>query len=118
MNEFTSMGQKRRFEALKSELKANEEFNLQPPVGQAEECHDEDSLGELETNEFDSIEIDIEDSRDMYDEISDNDLYDLDEEYSDGQPSEYDEWQDVYGGDDWDHGQYDYEWDCDLHNEF
>ncbi len=39
----------------------------------------------------------------------------------DGQPSEYDEWQDYYGGDDWDHGQYDhaeYEWDCDLHNEF
>jgi hypothetical protein len=31
-----------------------------------------------------------------------------DEEYEDdGQPSEYDEWQDVYGGDDWDHGQYD-----------
>ena len=27
----------------------------------------------------------------------------------DGQPSEYDEWQDVYGGDDWDHGQYDSE---------
>jgi hypothetical protein len=26
----------------------------------------------------------------------------------DGQPSEYDEWQDVHGGDDWDHGQYDY----------
>ena len=25
----------------------------------------------------------------------------------DGQPSEYDEWQDFYGGDDWDHGQYD-----------
>jgi len=39
----------------------------------------------------------------------------------DGQPSEYDEWQDYMGGDDWDHGQYDhaeYEWDCDLHNEF
>ena len=31
------------------------------------------------------------------------DVYD---EY-DGQPSEYDEWQDYYGGDDWDHGQYD-----------
>ena len=29
------------------------------------------------------------------------------EEYSDGQPSEYDEWQDYMGGDDWDHGQYD-----------
>ena len=25
----------------------------------------------------------------------------------DGQPDEYTEWQDVYGGDDWDHGQYD-----------
>ena len=39
----------------------------------------------------------------------------------DGQPSEYDEWQDFYDGDDWDHGQYDhaeYEWDCDLYNEF
>lgn len=29
-----------------------------------------------------------------------------DREY-DGQPSEYDEWQDYMGGDDWDHGQYD-----------
>lgn len=27
----------------------------------------------------------------------------------DGQPDEYTEWQDLYGGDDWDHGQYD---DC------
>ena len=25
----------------------------------------------------------------------------------DGQPSEYDEWQDYMGGDEWDHGQYD-----------
>ena len=25
----------------------------------------------------------------------------------DGQPDEYTEWQDVYGGDDWDQGQYD-----------
>ena len=25
----------------------------------------------------------------------------------DGQPSEYEEWQDYMGGDDWDHGQYD-----------
>lgn len=25
----------------------------------------------------------------------------------DGQPSEYQEWQDFMGGDDWDHGQYD-----------
>ena len=28
----------------------------------------------------------------------------------DGQPDEYTEWQDVYGGDDWDHGQYDGDW--------
>ena len=28
----------------------------------------------------------------------------------DGQPTEYEEWQDVYGGDDWDHGQYDHDY--------
>ena len=32
------------------------------------------------------------------------DYHDLED---DGQPDEYTEWQDVYGGDDWDHGQYD-----------
>jgi len=31
----------------------------------------------------------------------------LDLHEDDGQPSEYDEWQDYMGGDDWDHGQYD-----------
>jgi len=36
--------------------------------------------------------------------------YDDDDiEEDDGQPSEYEEWQDFMGGDDWDHGQYD---DC------
>lgn len=35
-------------------------------------------------------------------------LSEHDDDYEDdGQPSEYDEWQDLYGGDDWDHGQYD-----------
>lgn len=30
----------------------------------------------------------------------------FDDDYADdGQPDEYTEWQDVYGGDDWDHGQ-------------
>ena len=29
------------------------------------------------------------------------------EDEDDGQPSEYEEWQDFMGGDDWDHGQYD-----------
>ena len=28
----------------------------------------------------------------------------------DGQPTEYEEWQDYMGGDDWDHGQYDTEY--------
>ena len=32
-----------------------------------------------------------------------------DDPEDDGQPSEYTEWQDYMGGDDWDHGQYD---DC------
>ena len=31
-------------------------------------------------------------------------------EEDDGQPTEYQEWQDVYGGDDWDHGQYEAEY--------
>ena len=57
-------------------------FDLQPPA-------DWDDLDEATTN--DSIEIEIED-----------------EYEDDGQPSEYDEWQDFNGGDDWDHGQYDY----------
>lgn len=33
--------------------------------------------------------------------------FDRPEFEDDGQPSEYEEWQDLYGGDDWDHGQYD-----------
>jgi len=32
---------------------------------------------------------------------------DVEDDECDGQPSEYDEWQDYYGGDDWDQGQYD-----------
>lgn len=48
-------------------------------------------------------------------EISPEELgafYGYDDDYepalqNDGQPDEYTEWQDVYGGDDWDHGQYD-----------
>lgn len=40
-----------------------------------------------------------------FDEDEDDDNFE-----DDGQPSEYDEWQDFMGGDDWDHGQY----DCDY----
>jgi len=53
---------------------------------------DEDSLGELSTN--DSIEIEIEDE-------------------DDGQPTEYDEWQDLYGGDD---SIYEHDCDCMFDN--
>jgi hypothetical protein len=35
---------------------------------------------------------------------------DHDGDESDGQPTEYEEWQDYMGGDDWDHGQYDTEY--------
>ena len=42
-----------------------------------------------------------------YCDDDDCDYYEYDEWDYDGQPSEYVEWQDVYGGDDWDHGQYD-----------
>jgi hypothetical protein len=60
-------------------------FDLQPPTEQAEPW---DDLDDCDTN--DSIEIEIED------ECED-----------DGQPTEYEEWQDYNGGDDWDQGQYD-----------
>ena len=40
-------------------------------------------------------------------EIVDEDDFDYED---DGQPTEYEEWQDVYGGDDWDHGQYDHDY--------
>lgn len=95
-------------------------FELTAPDGY--ESDEPDSLGDLETN--DSIEINIEDSRDLFEELE-GELalceYELRmEDYNredaaaedfyyedDGQPTEYEEWQDVNGGDDWDHGQYD-----------
>jgi len=49
-------------------------------------------------NSFDDIQCE---------EVFADDFYDIPED--DGQPTEYEEWQDVYGGDDWDHGQFD---DC------
>tara|TARA_R110000824_G_scaffold6161_6_gene28333 strand:- start:186 stop:500 length:315 start_codon:yes stop_codon:yes gene_type:complete len=102
MNEFTSMAQKRRFEALKNELQTDKEFCLTAPEG---ENQDEDSLGELSTN--DGIELYIDDSRDAWEELESDDGHRELYEDDDGQPTEYEEWQDVYGGDDWDHGQYD-----------
>jgi hypothetical protein len=66
-------------------------FNLQPPVEQSEPW---DDLNDCDTN--DSIEIEIED-----------------EYEDDGQPSEYDEWQDLYGGDD---SIYEHDCDCMFDN--
>ena len=74
---------RQRENELEFDMQTNDSFDLQPPEGYES---DGDSLGELSTN--DSIEIEIED---------------------DGQPSEYDEWQDLYGGD-----VSIYEHDCDC----
>ena len=70
------------------------------------------------TNFRDIISDELDKLEHEMDFISDNELY---ENYNredaaaedfyyenDGQPTEYEEWQDVYGGDDWDHGQYDF----------
>jgi len=84
-------------------MQQSEDFQLSPPEGYEGDDSD-DSLGELSTNG--SIEIDIEDSRDLFEDDEHGDHRFESDEY-DGQPSEYEEWQDVYGGDDWDHGQYD-----------
>jgi len=61
---------------------------------------------EAEYNEyFDGTEVAVCDE----DEAPADGGYEEDEsDYEDdGQPSEYDEWQDYMGGDDWDHGQCD-----------
>ena len=78
-------------------------FDLQPPVDQPELW---DDLNDCDTN--DSIEIEIEDENDDmvgYHGSDDDDLALCDCE-DDGQPSEYDEWQDHYGGDDFEYGTY------------
>ena len=71
----------------------DEGFNLTAPDGY--ENDESDSLGEQTTN----------DSMEAYageDAIADDFYFE-----DDGQPTEYEEWQDFDGGDDWDHGQYD-----------
>lgn len=47
---------------------------------------------------------DFDDSYNPFDELDDGQELEFED---DGQPTEYEEWQDLYGGDDWDHGQYD-----------
>ena len=55
-----------------------------------------------ETHDADGNYVWDDDALEFEDELE------LEDEY-DGQPDEYTEWQDLNGGDDWDHGQYD---DC------
>lgn len=43
----------------------------------------------------------------LTDEEMEDAIEDFEDDYYDGQPDEYTEWQDFMGGDDWDHGQYD-----------
>lgn len=68
-------------------------------------------FGEYEWNYEDDADYQLacnqpEDDGDLHE-----DVYMDDEDFEDdGQPSEYEEWQDLYGGDDWDHGQYDSEY--------
>jgi hypothetical protein len=45
---------------------------------------------------------DFQDAQEMQDAFDDGWEYE-----DDGQPSEYEEWQDYMGGDDWDFGQFD-----------
>jgi len=50
------------------------------------------------------LDLDVEEVLDIEDYACEN------RDCDDGQPDEYTEWQDYMGGDDWDHGQYDYEY--------
>jgi len=56
--------------------------------------------------DLDDPDMDIRFEDDGYDDDYDDDYDYDDDDYDDGQPSEYDEWRDFMGGDDWDHGQY------------
>ena len=59
-----------------------------------------DFINDIQADEFNNF--DWNEYQEWYD--GQEDCYPED----DGQPSEYEEWQDYMGGDDWDHGQYDY----------
>ena len=52
------------------------------------------------------IEIEVDETEENWEELESDDGH-LELYEDDGQPDEYTEWQDYYGGDDWDNGQYD-----------
>jgi len=88
-----------RFSAMMEEFRAYTETEEKKMPNDYEEMEQESRLYPW---------LDLAMAEEYYDEEWDEEYEDDDQlsEY-DGQPSEYDEWQDVYGGDDWDHGQYD-----------
>jgi hypothetical protein len=59
-----------------------------------------DNIYDSRTDVVDGLDIVDMMEDDQYESV----LYD---DVDDGQPAMYDEMQDYYGGDDWDHGQYD-----------
>jgi len=59
-----------------------------------------DNIYDSRTDVVDGLDIVDMMEDDQYESV----LYD---DVDDGQPTMYDEMQDYYGGDDWDHGQYD-----------
>ena len=65
---------------------------------------DSDNLDFAAEREY-LAEQDYNEMADAFDDMDGD--YDYPESDYDGQPDEYTEWQDYYGGDDWDHGQYD-----------
>lgn len=83
----------------------NDYMEMQLMMAQQEIEHLEEFNRWIDTNRPTSEELDR-----WFDESCEGDD-DHDDDYDDdGQPSEYEEWQDYMGGDDWDHGQY----DCDY----
>jgi len=83
--------------------------NNNPIPEQIEEWHEMADDGGFERRET-VVEETVED---IFEEEFGEDFYDEDEDdcepEHDGQPTEYEEWQDFMGGDDWDHGQYDHD---------
>jgi hypothetical protein len=67
-------------------------------VAAEEATHDEDG-NYIWSDEALAFEDEMDN---LYDDDEDDEDYE-----DDGQPTMYEEYQDLYGGDDWDHGQYD-----------
>lgn len=61
----------------------------------------EDTSWDVDNDEHEAVEAELIDS--LADDFEDDFEFD-------GQPTMYEEYQDLFGGDDWDHGQFEGEW--------